>query len=81
MQVSGLIHRDACAGHDGIDRAISFAAVAPALPLLKLLIDGLASSSLLRSGFWDEIHLLFNLPKWGPGSCRNCHFIAIQSVA
>ncbi len=55
MQVSGLIHRDAYAGHDGIDRTIKvcFAAIAPVL----LLIDGLVLSSLLRSGFWDEIHL------------------------
>lgn len=57
MQVSGLIHGDACVGHDGIDRTISFAAIAPALPLMKLLIDGPVSSSLLRSGFSDEFHL------------------------
>lgn len=27
------------------------------------------------------LHLHINLPNWRPGLCRNCHFIAIQSVA
>lgn len=59
MQVSGLIHRDTYAGHDGTDRTIKvcFAAITPVLILMRLLIDGLAWTSRARSGFWDEIHL------------------------
>lgn len=59
MQVSGLAHRDAYAGHDGIDRTIKvcFAAIALVLLLMRLLIDGTMCTSLVRSGFWDEIHL------------------------
>ena len=46
-------------GMMGIDRAITvcFAAITPVLLLMRLLIDGLAWTSLVRSGFWDEIHL------------------------
>lgn len=59
MQVLGLIHRDAYAEHDGIDRAIKlcFAATAAGLILMRLLIDGPAWTRLARSGSWDEIHL------------------------
>ncbi len=59
MQVSSLIHGDAYAGHDGIDRTfkVCFAAVSPELLLMRPLIDGPAWTSLVRSGFWDEIHL------------------------
>lgn len=59
MQVSGLIHRDVYARHDGTDSTIKvcFAAFAPALLLMRPLIDGPAWTGVLRSGFWDEIHL------------------------
>lgn len=59
MQVSALIHWDTYAGHDGTDRTIKvcFAAIAAVLILMRLLIDGPAWTSRLRSGFWDEIHL------------------------
>lgn len=42
MQVSGLIHRDAYAEHDGTDRTIKvcFAARVPSLLLMTLLIHG-----------------------------------------
>lgn len=82
MQVSGLIHRDAYVGYDGTDRTIKvcFAAIAPVLLLLRLLIDGPVYLGHVSGMRFIYLHFHINLPNSRVELCRNCHFIAIQSV-
>jgi len=78
MQFSSLIHRDTYAGHDGTDRTIKvcFAAIAPVLLLMRLLIDDevrflgwdsftFIYISIYQTGDWDyvgiDISLLFRV--------------------